>query len=875
MGLGDDFTDSKILLKNENVFTVENRKNAHRMFDGNVRTKWVGGQFPTYADIKLDKKYSISKLCIDFSKNSYCIFSVFASDNGVDYKEVLRQDSEMPSKGHYEFDCDFSCCCLRVLIKYYSASPYAEIKNFEVFGKAIGQAQVSQYSGYPEDYCDSQYNVPVTAEDTVKELYALVGRTVGEKYKESFLFELTESDEEFFEISKCADKVKIIGSSGVNIAAGINHYYKYFCSVHISQVGNQIKMPEELILPEKPVRRRTPMKVRYSYNYCALSYTMAFWDEEKWQKELDWLALNGVNAVLDITAQEEVWRRFLLRLGYTMDEVKAFITGPAYYAWFNMANIYAVGGPVHDGFFKKRTDLARKNQLYMRKMGMQPVLQGYSGMVPTDIKEHIKGAPVIAQGLWNALSRPYMLKTDSETYIRLAEIFYDCQKKVFGDITKYFATDPFHEGGKSGRMKVQNVSRQIMTSMLKNNPDSVWIIQSWGENPSKQLIEGLDGYKQHALILDLYAEKRPRWESWLGKEFMSTPWVYCMLNNFGGRMGLHGHLRTLANEIARASRSADFMAGVGITPEATHSNPIVFDLFFETIWTDTNQIEPIDLNEWFKGYIRRRYGDFSDNMYEAMLLLNDTVYNPELNEAGEGAPESVINARPALKINSASTWGNGIIAYDKAEFERATALFVHDYEKFSSSEGYRFDLVDLLKQVLSNTAQEYQQNMAQAYQEKDLISFMKWSDKFLSIIRYTDGVLACEKEFMVSTWLDDAKKCADGLDEFSRKMFEFNARALITTWAGSRLAADKGGLKDYSNKQWAGLTKDFYLARWEKWIQAKKAELSGNKVRDMDWFALESRWAWLENEYEATAENADLKEIAKEILTNYSVMTSK
>ena len=50
-----------------------------------------------------------------------------------------------------------------------------------------------------------------------------------------------------------------------------------------------------------------------------------------------------------------------------------------------MANLSGYGGPVHDTWFTERTELARKNQLIMRKLGMQPVLQGYSGMVPVDI----------------------------------------------------------------------------------------------------------------------------------------------------------------------------------------------------------------------------------------------------------------------------------------------------------------------------------------------------------------------------------------------------------------------------------------------------------------------------------------------------------
>ena len=89
---------------------------------------------------------------------------------------------------------------------------------------------------------------------------------------------------------------------------GLNHYLKYVLKVHISQVGDTVKMPPEPI-PAKKLHRETKAKYRYAYNYCTHSYTMAFWGEKEWRSELDWLALNGVNLVLDITAQEEVYGR--------------------------------------------------------------------------------------------------------------------------------------------------------------------------------------------------------------------------------------------------------------------------------------------------------------------------------------------------------------------------------------------------------------------------------------------------------------------------------------------------------------------------------------------------------------------------------------
>lgn len=858
------------------VFASENNAGVMKLFDGNPRTHWIGGQCPGWLDVRFQNETRVRRIVLQAQKGCGCVFSVFASGDGVNFSEVLSQNDDMPRSGCYDLPCDVTCCALRFWIKYLSASDRVKLRGITLFGEATGAPAIPAAVELPEPFDATPYAAPVTAEETIAALYGLVERTVGKAVRDRFTFVLEDDGTEYFTISDTDDgRVCITANSGVNAACGLGWYYKQVCGLHFSQVGNRVNVPDPLPKIGAPQRLSTPFRVRYAYNYCALSYTMAFWGQDEWQQELDRLALQGVNVILDITALEEVWRRFLGKLGYTDDEARAFVTGPAYYAWFNMANIYGTGGPVPPAFFKQRTDLARRNHRFMKALGMMPVLQGYSGMVPTDIRAHVSDAAIIPQGLWNGLDRPAMLKTDTPAYRRLARLFYEAQKEVFGSPTIYYATDPFHEGGKSGRMKVERISAQIMQSLLESDPNAVWILQSWGENPSKALLDGIADQKEHTLILDLYAEKKPRWQSFLGKEFMGTPWVYCMLNNFGGRMGLHGHLSTIATEIARAASTAEHMKGVGITPEATFSNPIIFDLFFETIWSSDGTLHPIDLDEWIRGYCERRYGTCSDDLLRALDLLKQTVYNPDLNEHGEGAPESVINARPTVRPRSPSSWGNDVVAYDKATFEEAVRLFAAAHDDCKDCAGYRFDLIDLLKQVLSNTAQEYQRNMGDAYEANDVIGFMKWSDKFLRLIRFTDTILSGERTFLLGTWLGTAKRLAKDFDDFSQQLFEFNARALITTWAGSRSGADVGGLHDYSNKQWAGLTVDFYGKRWGLWVKQAIAELNGKHPAAPDWFRLENRWTWERAPYPDTPQDIDLKQAAAQVLSVYGVATAK
>lgn len=61
---------------------------------------------------------------------------------------------------------------------------------------------------------------------------------------------------------------------------------------------------------------------------------------------LDWLALNGVNVVLDLAGQEAVWVLFFQELGYSYEDAKNWLAGPIYYAWQFMDNLEYINGSV-------------------------------------------------------------------------------------------------------------------------------------------------------------------------------------------------------------------------------------------------------------------------------------------------------------------------------------------------------------------------------------------------------------------------------------------------------------------------------------------------------------------------------------------------
>mgnify|MGYP003300897373 CR=1 FL=1 len=865
---------------------------AKNITDGSKNSAWRGSYYPGYVDIDLGANYRLDAVEVYTPESGYSQYSIYTSLNGRDFDKLAEKtstDSATLANGESYAANGKEARIVRVYLEYNSAETAAVINEVRVLGTASGTPVQELPAINVVDFDQSDYaNKTVTAEDTYNEVYGIIQRRLGDDYKSWFTLELASSASgyDYFELSTANGKVHVKGNDGVSLATGINHYLKYYCNVNISQVGDQVTMPASAPVIDGTVHKETKAKVRYSYNYCTLSYSMAFWGENEWRNELDWLALNGVNVVLDATAQEEVWRRFLGKLGYTHQEAKDYIAGPAYYAWAYMANLSGFGGPVHDSWFEERTELARKNQQIMRNLGMQPVLQGYSGMVPTDITSKATGAyaltgsDIIGQGNWCSFQRPAMLRTTSAAFDTYAELFYECQEEVYGPTSDYYATDPFHEGGNTGGMNASDISREVLTAMLAADENAVWIIQAWQGNPTTALLNGLDEIEngaQHALVLDLYAEKTPHNQetgSSYGdtKEFDDTPWLYCMLNNFGGRLGLHGHLDNMAKNIPIAFNNGNHIAGIGITPEASVNNPVLYDFLFETIWQDdaTQPLEEIDLDTWLDAYATRRYGAESASANAAWDILKETVYKSSLNNLGQGAPESVVNARPALSIKAASTWGNAVVSYDKVLLEDAAELLLEDYDLLKDSKGYQYDLANILQQVLSNSAQEYHKKMAAAYSAGDLAAFEANAAAFLEIIGYMETVTATSEYFLLGRWVEQAKALADNADDFTRDLYEFNAKALVTTW-GSYNQAESGGLKDYSNRQWSGLIGDFYKPRWERWITARTNELKGESYEtSINWFQWEWEWVRSNTVYTATATSADLETLGYEILEKFT-----
>jgi alpha-N-acetylglucosaminidase len=668
--------------------------------------------------------------------------------------------------------------------------------------------------------------VPKPSEEAVRDLaFRLVPDRAGE-----FIFETIapDHDRDVFEIESRGANVVIRGNSGVTMATGLNWYLKHHCHCHVSLFGNQLDLPDPL--PRVPGRIRTVTwaKDRYFLNYCCFGYSLPWWDWDQWERLVDWMALNGVNMPLAVTGQEAVWQGVCKRLGMTDEQIAGFLAGPPYLPFQWMGCLDSWGGPLPADWIGRHEVLQKKILSRQRELGMRPVLQGFTGHVPAALAKIHPDAKLhtIHWIEWET----HLLDPLDPLFRKVARLYLEEQAKRFGTDHLYAADTFIEMTPPSGdEAYLQNLSRAIYAGMADSDPEAIWVLQGWAFMFRKtfwtqpRIRAFLDAIPDDRItLLDLFCEERPMWNQ--TEAFCGKPWLWCNIQSFGHRVRLGGELGRISGDLdaARRDPGRGRLSGLGFVNEGLDDNPVVYDLLFEMAWRD----DPLDLDGWIGDYAVHRYGRSNRSTGQAWKLLADTVY------AARNDTNSVITSMPTLgRIGK-------VPSYDNFQLAEAWRHLLAAADEFGGVDTYRYDLVNVSRQVLSNHAAVLLREVAAAYQAKDVPAFKMASRRFLQLIRDLDELLGTRREFLLGRWLEDAKRW--GSTPGARARLEWNARRVLTLWGESPR------IDDYACKQWSGMLSGYYLKRWEQFLRHLEEGLKRGAPADLKGFRAGLR-PWMEN----------------------------
>lgn len=562
---------------------------------------------------------------------------------------------------------------------------------------------------------------------------------------------------------------------------------------------------------------------------------------------------------LAFTGQEKVWQSTFRHFNITDAGLGKFFAGSGFLAWGRMGNVRGswVKGPLPQKFIDDQFALQLKTLARMKEFGMIPALPAFAGHVPEEVKTLYPNAKITRSPNWNNFPEEfccvYMVDPVDPLYLEIGKKFIEEQTRLYNYTSSLYQCDTFNEmdPDTTDPVALANSSQAVINSMVAADPDAVWLMQGWlfqseywTKDLTKAYLQAVPNDKM--IILDLYSEVDPIWNR--DDNYFGKSWIYCVLHNFGGSTGLRGDLPTIGSDpVDSLAKSAGTMIGMGLTMEGIYQNYVVYDLTLQMAW----EKKVVEIPSWIKAYAHQRYNSQNEHAQKAWQVLSASVYNQ--TRAYGGVTKSIVMFIPHWNLVRDGFMPT-VIKYDPKEIAKAWKQLLLASDELRSVDAYRHDLVDVTRQYLSDHLLKLYIEMRDGYMNKTMSAtqLTAWKDKFLQTIVDMDDILATNEDFLLGTWIADARALGAG-DAALQDYYEYEARNLVTRWGDN----NNNTVHDYAGKEWGGLVRGYYLSRWRIWLtEVCQSYAEGRAMNDQVVFAareaFEIKWQLLHDAYPTT-----------------------
>jgi len=597
-------------------------------------------------------------------------------------------------------------------------------------------------------------------------------------------------------------EVDVVGSSAIALCRGAYHYLKQACHVQVCWSAEPVCLPARLPNFDQEAVV-CPNRLRYYLSVCTFGYSTVWWDWARWEQEIDWMAVHGINMPLALVGQEFVWQRVFRELGLSDAEIAEHFSGPAFLPWHRLGNLNGYMGPLPQSWIDGQAELQRKILDRQRELGMMPVVPGFSGFVPAAIRRLYPSVELHSAEPWAGFPATTYLDPRSPLFVEIGARFIETYREVFGPVHHYLC-ETFAEQipviEPAGEVEyLRSIGQATWDAIRRGDPDGHWVMQGWpfyfardfwSPDRAAALFDAVPAGR--LIVLDQVTEA---YEVWRHQPVLREKgWIHSVVHNYGQNTHLHGDLQGFADRAWQAMQDPDrgAMLGMGFVPEGIDQNPVVYELLSDIMWSSSR----IDVATWIEGYARSRYGACPPSVLSAWRKLLGSVYG----STGGLTQRSSWRFRPgdqplAPKVDTVAVF-------------KAAESFEADYELLGHSRNYQRDLVDVTKTWLGGLADFAFEDLL-AIDERNA-SDRDWEyegsrELFFGVLRQIDLLLATLPEHRLSTWISAARAWGESAEEAD--LFEQNARTLITHWG-------QPFLFDYAIREWAGLTQDFHRERW-------------------------------------------------------------
>jgi len=612
-------------------------------------------------------------------------------------------------------------------------------------------------------------------------------------------------------------RLVVKGSSAVALCRGFHDYLRANGLGMVGWEGPRVTIPDTW--PDAPATKtQTPFKIRHCYNVVTAGYTFPYWTWERWEQELDWLAMHGYNMIMAPVATEAIATRVWKNMGFTQEEIDRFYVGPTHLPWQRMGNIQAVGGTLPPDWHRDQVALQHKILARMRELGIEPVVQSFAGFVP-DAITRIHPDLNVMETLWNGgfpkHQRPKLILPNQPLFKEISRAYIEEWRSEFGE-AKYYLVDSFNElkNIKADKELFAELGHQTHAAVRAGDPKGIWVIQGWifsyqrkiwTQKTVKALFSKVPD--DEVLILDYANDYNSGWDHF--NSFYGKPWLMGYVPNMGGKTAytgkMHFYAEAVANMLKHPLRKNN--AGFTISGEGLENNQALYELISDTAWSAA----PINLDNWVENYCRARYGNaYPQEMKVAWDLYRKTCY-------GSFTPHPRFGWQ---RLRCAHGSVNRSL-----DFTRGVQSFLACRKTFKGSKSYKDDALEMAAISLSLKADEWFIAAKQFADVEDIAGMDKASARGLQMLLDIDRLMESHSLNRLDRWIALARQHSS--DKALNDFYENNARRIVTVWGPP--------VNDYSARMWSGLIRDFYHPRMAAYLESLKGKPFNRRQWEEAW----------------------------------------
>lgn len=631
-------------------------------------------------------------------------------------------------------------------------------------------------------------------------MFELIKRLAPEVH-DKFTYEITEknSEKDFYGYKAKNGKIHLYGTDKVCVAKAFGKYIENCLNKKITFCGGETLEITSAPLPEEEFSAEIPQKLRVFGDYTFYSNEAWKWDFSDWEKFLDTLALNGINMAVNLVGNEGVCFYTLIKMDFPQDFALEFISGPAFYAWQMSNKFYNYVPSKTFDHIERSLELGKKVVNRMKDLGITPVLSTFSGLVPDVTTKLFNSKEVTIEDKWAAFAKTYKFRINSVNFRRFFLKYLEVQQEYIGESDYYMCNQLCNSSVGTKKKEIaylEESGRELDRAADYFNEKATLVFSSEGYR--KELVSKIK--RCNTLVFDIDSTAHKATDGFDGTEFVLGNSQHNNSHN-----SMQGDIAEVASNLYLESKeNYKNLVGVGLFPENLRQNPMFFALSFDVL----TENKKIDLNEWYKKYEIARYGKTDEKADERIALYERTCYSKEHSAVPVG---SAICTRPQLNLRHTGL-------YDRVEplYENSDLLEI--YRSLNNlncdTEGYKYDLVNIAKQLLDNKAFYLHKEIAANYRNRNMEVFEETSKKFLEIIDDVNGILVCNRFFNARCYIDELKKISKTDEELT--FFIINFIAFIGLWGPM---IEDNQRYDYGWQLLGNFLPCYQRVRWEKFFE--------------------------------------------------------